>query len=42
VFLPERETETGIIKVEYPNGVLDEEKAWNNQTLFWVYDYTAK
>jgi hypothetical protein len=42
VFLPERKKEIGIIKAEYPNGVLDEEKAWNNQVLFWVYDYTAK
>jgi hypothetical protein len=41
VFLPARTHEIETIKAEYPNGFLAEEKAWNRQTLFWIYDYTA-
>jgi hypothetical protein len=42
VFLPGRENEIDEIKAEYPNGSLDSERAWNNQILFWVYDYGLK
>jgi 4-amino-4-deoxy-L-arabinose transferase-like glycosyltransferase len=42
VFLPERKSEIQIVMTEYPNGVLDSEKAWNNQVLFWAYDYVSK
>jgi hypothetical protein len=42
VFLPGRENEINMIMAEYPNGLLDSEKAWNNQILFWVYDYVLK
>jgi hypothetical protein len=42
VVLPERETELDLIVKEYPQGSLLEEKAWNNQTLFWLYDYRTK
>jgi 4-amino-4-deoxy-L-arabinose transferase-like glycosyltransferase len=42
VFLPERRREINMIMAEYPKGSLDSEKAWNNQILFWVYDYISK
>ena len=42
VVLPERETELDLIVKAYPQGSLLEEKAWNNQTLFWLYDYRTK
>jgi len=39
VFLPQRRREISRIMAEYPNGSLESEKAWNNQVLFWIYDY---
>ena len=42
VFLPERESELNLIMKEYPEGSLLEERAWNDQTLFWLYDYVKK
>ena len=41
VFLPERQQEINMIRAEYPGGSLDSEKAWNNQILFWTYEYTS-
>ena len=42
VFLPQRESELVTIMAEYPSGSLLEEKAWNQETLFWMYDYWSK
>ncbi len=42
VFLPGRESEINMVMAEYPNGFLDSEKTWSDQTLFWMYDYTLK
>jgi 4-amino-4-deoxy-L-arabinose transferase-like glycosyltransferase len=42
VFLPQRRREISRIMAEYPNGSLNSQKAWNNQTLFWIYDYSSK
>ncbi len=41
VFLPSREDEIDVVRMEYPGGVLTTQKAWNNQTLYWLYDYGA-
>jgi 4-amino-4-deoxy-L-arabinose transferase-like glycosyltransferase len=42
VFLPERRPEINMVMAEYPNGSLASEKAWNNQILFWIYDYLSR
>jgi hypothetical protein len=42
VFLPGRENEIAMVRAAYPSGALDSERAWNNQILFWVYDYGLK
>jgi 4-amino-4-deoxy-L-arabinose transferase-like glycosyltransferase len=42
VFLPGRENELDLIIREYLDGSQLEVKAWNNQTLFWLYDYSSK
>jgi 4-amino-4-deoxy-L-arabinose transferase-like glycosyltransferase len=42
VFLPQRRGAIDRITTEYPNGSLETEKAWNNQILFWIYDYVSK
>jgi hypothetical protein len=40
--LPGRENELDLVMTEYPDGSVLEEKAWNNQTLFWLYDYVSR
>jgi len=42
VFLPERRGELNSIRAEYPIGSLDTVKAWNNQILFWTYEYESR
>ena len=42
VFLPERRDAIDRVMAEYPKGSLDSERAWNNQVLFWIYNYGSR
>ncbi|HXQ37526.1 MAG TPA: hypothetical protein VN843_26175, partial [Anaerolineales bacterium] len=41
IFLPEWKNEIQAVMKEYPHGKLEEQQAWNNQLLFWEYDWSS-
>lgn len=41
IFLPERKNEIQAVMKEYPDGKLEDQQAWNNQILFWAYDWSS-
>jgi len=42
IFLPERQNEIEDVMKEYPNGILEDHRAWNNQIIFWIYNRTPQ
>ena len=42
IFLPQRQDEVEAVMKQYPNGKLEDKRAWNNQIIFQAYDLSAK
>ena len=42
IFLPQRQDEVEAVMKQYPNGKLEDKRAWNNQIIFQAYDLSTK